>query len=255
MVTESASAFDIPQANSLSCLVDVVRALRGQVRDSVDLAKSLGFKMRHLHYYLHASEVLGFAQRLGGGDWCLLRAGENLAAAGARDEERRILTRAAYSADICRRAIRFLASFPAPGATRDDVARFLGDGVEISQTTLTRRTHTVLGWLMKLGLLSRADGYHSLDTSALSAAGVALGDGKYAKIVEGGAGVEVYVEYSFDRERAAMELGYPMSSLGGLVDGRVCRMVSCSQMCDAIALVELLGCSLCGDVDAVGCAE
>lgn len=253
--TQIKPSFDIPQADSLPRIVAVARFLQDGAKTISEIEGAcLGLGSRNVHYYLHAVESLGFASRSADGNWELLPIGRELAESGAADEVC-ILTRALYGSAFCGKVIDLVKHFPLPGATHEDVEDVLGEISTITGSTLVRRASTVLGWMTKLGLVSRSKGYYAVKSGLLDDAGIVLRPAPpprpprkpkvafpFSKIVElDDQTHDLYIEYSAERAEIAELLDRPFSGNVRVIDGHECRSVPGLNPVDARAFVELLG--------------
>jgi hypothetical protein len=141
--SEAIPTIDIPQANTLDLVVDLV-ALLYQGMDGKDvLASELGIDPREVEYYKHAARILGFIR--GSIDEAVLteRARELMEAVKPA-QRHTIIVDAIEESDVFR---RLLAAYRREELSKNTVADFLKRNTALTGTSVGRRANTILAWL------------------------------------------------------------------------------------------------------------
>jgi hypothetical protein len=144
---------EIPQADELSDVAEVVRAVAGGATTFQGIADAIGKVYRQGRYYRRAAEILGLVESAGPNASQLTALGRDFAVAtNARGKA--ILLRAVAGAQVFQRVMPFLESKLPGGCTPEDFKGFL-DGVTepTGETMMPRRAHTIISWLKSVGLV------------------------------------------------------------------------------------------------------
>jgi len=153
---------DIPQADELSDVLEVVDAVATGSLTYQELADAVGKVERQGRYYRRAAEILGLIVSAGHNRSSLSALGrEYVSVSGVKKNE--IVLQAVLNARIFQRIVPFLESKMPAGCTADEFKTFL-DGVTeaTGRTMMPRRANTLLGWLKSVGMVEIAHGRYSL---------------------------------------------------------------------------------------------
>jgi len=135
---------DVPQANSLIKVCNLLALVGVGIEDKRELARQLGFVSREIDYYKHAARILGFAHFVPGKEFYLSEQGEAYLS-GLRPEEKKLmLGRAVRGAEVFE---ELLAEIPEKDLSRVKITRFIQDRTNLNRTTAQRRADTMLAWL------------------------------------------------------------------------------------------------------------
>lgn len=134
---------DVPQANTLGLVVDLVALLSLGIDGKKVLAKELRIALREVDYYKHAARILGFtADPID--KPVLRRTGRELMQAVRPGERDKIIARAIQETRIFK---RLLSNFRPEELNKSTVVDFLKKSTVLTGTTLGRRADTILAWL------------------------------------------------------------------------------------------------------------
>jgi hypothetical protein len=141
--SEAIPTVDIPQANTLDLVVDLV-ALLDQGMDGKDaLARELGIDPREVDYYKHAARILGFI--CGAIDEpALTRRARELMEAVKPAQRHAIIVHAIEETEVFR---RLLAACRPEELNKNTAIDFLKMNTALTGTTVGRRADTILAWL------------------------------------------------------------------------------------------------------------
>lgn len=134
---------DVPQANSLQRVCDLLALVGEGIDDKQALTRQLGLVARELDYYKHAARILGFAHFVPP-DFYLTENGKGYLAGSRTEEKRTILASAVREADVFR---ELLATRAEKSLTKETVATFLTETTGLNRTTARRRADTMIAWL------------------------------------------------------------------------------------------------------------
>jgi hypothetical protein len=138
---------NVPQANSLSTVCDLLVLVHAGIEDKAELMKELGLVSREIDYYKHAARILGFAE-FGDGQFSISDQGHRLLRAKTPEEARNRL------GDAVRKSEVFADLFSDCGNARpskSQIVSFLLKRTELNKTTASRRAASILSWLKTIG--------------------------------------------------------------------------------------------------------
>jgi hypothetical protein len=141
--SETIPTVDVPQANTLDLVVDLVALLHEGMDGTDALARELGIDRREVEYYKHAARILGFIR--GSIDEAQLteRAAELMAS--VRPAQRHaIIADAIEETEVFR---RLLTAYRREEFSRKTVVDFLKANSALTGSTVGRRADTILAWL------------------------------------------------------------------------------------------------------------
>jgi hypothetical protein len=135
---------DVPQADRLTTVRQLVAAIRDGIEHEAALLGLLTLDRRHFLYYRQAAVILGLLEFTAKGAVRVTAGGERLLAAVEESrEERQVLAEAIQSA----RALRpFNSFFSGEAVEPAELARRLVALTGLSQSTAERRAHTLIRW-------------------------------------------------------------------------------------------------------------
>jgi hypothetical protein len=141
---------DVPQANSLHRVCDLLALVGEGIEDKQDLTRQLGLVTRELDYYKHAARILGFAH-FDPPDFYLTENGKGYLAGLGSEEKHLILASAVRAANVFK---ELLSQFQEKELDKDIVTTFLLErtmnslsGIGLNRTTARRRADTMIAWL------------------------------------------------------------------------------------------------------------
>lgn len=137
---------DVPQADRLPVIRQLVAAIRDGIEHEAALLGLLTLDRRHFLYYRQAAVILGLLEFTAKGAVRVTPGGERLLAAVEESrEERQVFAEAIQSA----RALRpFTSFFTGEQVEQAELARRLVALTGLSQSTAERRAHTLIRWRM-----------------------------------------------------------------------------------------------------------
>jgi hypothetical protein len=134
---------DVPQANSLHRVCDLLALVDEGIEEKQELTRQLGLVTRELDYYKHAARILGFAH-FEPPEFYLTENGKGYLKGVRSEEKRTMLASAVREANIFK---ELLSQFQEKDLTKDIVAAFLMDRTGLNRTTARRRADTMMAWL------------------------------------------------------------------------------------------------------------
>ncbi|MEE2786572.1 MAG: hypothetical protein VX589_04470 [Myxococcota bacterium] len=137
-------SLDIPQANALETVRQIIRAIDLGVTRVESLADYTDYSTRHVSYRLHAARILGFV-RLHGDEAELTPLGERLLVTKLRSEqERAVYYDAVQGSAVIQLLVPDLLSLMPPSA--EHIAERLFTASKLSRSTSTRRANGLMAW-------------------------------------------------------------------------------------------------------------
>jgi hypothetical protein len=134
---------DVPQANSLRRVCDLLALVDAGIEGKQDLMRQLDLVERELDYYKHAARILGFAH-FAPPEFYLTENGKGYLKGLRSEEKQTILASAVREADIFK---ELLSEFPEKELTKENVGNFLIERTGLNRTTARRRADTMIAWL------------------------------------------------------------------------------------------------------------
>jgi predicted ATPase len=135
---------DVPQADSLSRVRELVQTVEFGAVDTAKLQLVMTLHPRHVGYHIHAARVLGWLERIGE-DWAVASRGAELLQTGTGSQEERAVFRKSINESEHLKAI-------APDLLGDEepeqdlLANKIQEVVGMSPATARRRASTLLRW-------------------------------------------------------------------------------------------------------------
>ena len=137
-------SIDIPQANALETVRQLIRAIELGVTRVETLADYTDYSARHVGYRLHAARILGLV-RLQGDDAEITPLGERLLATQPHSEaERAVYYDAVQGSAVIQLLVPDLLSLMPPQP--EQIAERLFQSTKLSRSTSTRRANALMAW-------------------------------------------------------------------------------------------------------------
>lgn len=144
---------DIPQADILDDVVNVVKAVGKGRQTFQDIAQYIGKVDRQGRYYRRAAEILGFIQTVNNTS-ILTDSGEKFLKSSEQERDV-LLFNMVFNTRLFQRMIPFLESEP-DGLTKQEIQRFMTEVTEpVGESMMPRRVSTVISWLERLSVLNK----------------------------------------------------------------------------------------------------
>ena len=140
------SSKEIPQADSLLVVEKTVAALASGSKDDVEIAQYLGYTARQGHYYRKAAELCGFAVHVKGKSQPT-ELGKKLVNAKSEAERVSILQEGVMNIPLIEALVGEFSHGHANLADRQAIIVWLRQNSDLSDSTVTRRSSTVLNYL------------------------------------------------------------------------------------------------------------
>jgi len=134
---------DVPQANSLHRVCDLLALVDQGIDDKQELTRQLGLVARELDYYKHAARILGFAH-FEPSEFYLTQTGKAYLMGLRPEEKRQLLANAVREAAVFR---ELLAEAKESELNKEKVTAFLQERAGLNRTTARRRADTIIAWL------------------------------------------------------------------------------------------------------------
>ncbi len=134
---------DVPQANSLHRVCDLLALVDEGIEDKQDLMRQLGLVERELDYYKHAARILGFAH-FEPPEFYLTENGKGYLKGLRSEEKRAVLASAVREASIFK---KLLSQLQEKQLDKENVTAFLMERTGLNRTTARRRADTIIAWL------------------------------------------------------------------------------------------------------------
>jgi hypothetical protein len=141
--SEAIPTIDIPQANTLDLVVDLVALLYQGMDGKEALAAELGIDPREVEYYKHAARILGFI-RGPIDDPLLTDRARELMEAVKPTQRYAVIVHAIEETEVFR---RLLGAYRREELSKNAVVDFLKTNTALTGTTVGRRADTILAWL------------------------------------------------------------------------------------------------------------
>jgi hypothetical protein len=141
--SEAIPTIDVPQANTVDLVVDLIALLHQGMDGKEALARELGIDPREVEYYKQAARILGFIR--GPIDEPMLtdRARELMETVRLA-QRHAIIVHAIEETEVFR---RLLAAYRREELSKNTVIEFLKTNTALTGTTVGRRADTILAWL------------------------------------------------------------------------------------------------------------
>ena len=137
-------SIDVPQANALETVRQVVYAIDRGVCRLEDLADFTGFSVRHTGYRIHAARILGLV-RLVDDEASITALGERLLCTDPKStKERSVFYDAIVGSAVIQLLVPDLLSLVPPNT--DTIASRLFDQTKLRESTAQRRAGGLLAW-------------------------------------------------------------------------------------------------------------
>jgi len=142
------NALDIPQANSLDRIRDVVVAVAAGEKAHPGIGKRTGLSTRHVAYHVQAARVLGWVDGKNG-ELAMTASGQKLLALPAGDPTERAHMRASLERSLVGKALSpNLLTLDQPAV--EVIAARIREVAELSEMTAKRRAQTLLSWRKRI---------------------------------------------------------------------------------------------------------
>lgn len=135
---------EVPQANSLDRLRQLVEAVRRGSTQKREIQAATGLSSRHADYYGQAARTLGWVDRDGESYSLAQGATALLGTRPGSDEERDAFVRAIEACEIVQALAPDLLADPGP--TEDELTRRIQAATDLAQKTARRRAQALLTW-------------------------------------------------------------------------------------------------------------
>lgn len=144
------NTIDIPQANSLRVLGNLLARVAHGYHEKKELSQMLRLDPREVDYYMHAARILGFADYdpQHSVEFCLTPSGEAYLETILQASRMKILARAVRDSNAIK---ELLARHSEAALKKETVAVFLREVTTpvLSWTTARRRADSILAWLQQ----------------------------------------------------------------------------------------------------------
>ncbi|MCA9211315.1 MAG: STAS-like domain-containing protein [Planctomycetales bacterium] len=138
---------EIPQADNLTKVREVVRAVSGGSTSRASIAASTGYSLRHVDYRLAAARILGLLEA---DAFALTRSGYDLLSKRpGSEDERHCLLNLVEESKVYRLVVPDLLETPPPSL--DEIARRIQTHTTLGVSTAIRRASTLMSWRRYVG--------------------------------------------------------------------------------------------------------
>ena len=137
---------DIPQADSLLVIEKTAAAIASGPKSDQQIAEYLGYTARQGHYYRKAAELCGYAIHTGGVSH-LTDLGKKLVNSDSEKARVAVLQTGVMNIPIMAALIGEFSKNKVPLGDRHQIIVWLSHHSDLSQSTATRRSSTVLNYL------------------------------------------------------------------------------------------------------------
>lgn len=146
-------SIDIPQANSLERVGDLIALIDTKIDSRDELSNQLGIDPREVLYYQVAAHILGLLE-IKDGKLILTPHGKAYVKALKPSDHAGIMSEAVRSTEIFK---RLLERFTEPELSKPNIVSFLKEQTPLTGTTLGRRADTVVAWLKTITKIVNRD--------------------------------------------------------------------------------------------------
>jgi hypothetical protein len=133
----------VPQANSLGMVCDIVALVDSGLSEKRDLAREVGIVAREIDYYQYAVQILGLG-KVSGGRLSITERGRELLQVCTPEERLIVLKHAIQSSDLFKKLFQSCGTVHPP---KDQIVEFLLKHSNLNRTTARRRANTMFAWL------------------------------------------------------------------------------------------------------------
>src|SRR5437667_8737839 len=144
---------DIPQANSLDMVSDLVAYINEDIKDRAELAAQLEINPRQVLYYEEAARILGWITEEDS-TYVVTPRGQAYLKVITPADRVGLLNEAVRSTEVFK---RLLAKYTGPELSRANIIEFLKEETTLTGTTLGRRADTVVAWLTTITKIDPED--------------------------------------------------------------------------------------------------
>lgn len=137
---------DIPQADSLLVIERTVAAIASGPKSDVEVARYLGYTARQGHYYRKAAELCGYAVHINGLSH-VTELGKKLVDSNSEKTRIAVLQKGVMNIPVMAALIGEFSHNKALLNDRRQIMIWLSHHSDLSESTVTRRSSTVLNYL------------------------------------------------------------------------------------------------------------
>jgi hypothetical protein len=134
---------EVPQANSLSTVADLLAVIDVGIEDKQGLVNQLRLVPREVDYYKQAARILGFARKRGK-RFEISEQGHAFLKVTTPEEKQYILSNAVRDVEVFK---TFLRQHDPLKLEKAHVVEFLREHTDVGGATIGRRASTILAWL------------------------------------------------------------------------------------------------------------
>ena len=148
---------DIPQANSLETVGDLLVLIGENINDRKELSSELRIDPRQILYYQEAARILGLIE-IKNKDFELTYHGQAYRRAIKPADQQGIMSEAVRNTEVFRRLLNY---YTEPELSKPNIVEFLKQETTLSGQTLTRRADCIVSWIKSITQVDPED-YQSL---------------------------------------------------------------------------------------------
>lgn len=161
---------DVPQADDLDRVIDVVEAVQDGAKRDVEIAAKLGeYDPRQGRYYRLAAELLGLITNEANNSE-ITKLGRDFVERENTEREA-LLPQIVLNSKLFRALMPFLKRHP-DGITRSEILEFVLSLTDLAETTVERRLTTITNWLERVRLIYQDDGRIFLNAGVIQKIGL-----------------------------------------------------------------------------------
>jgi len=157
---------DIPQADSLEKVGDLIALMDADITSRDELASELDIDPRQVLYYLEAARILGWLDKQTDGSWTITPRGEAYLKVIKPADKSGVLNHSVTDTEFFK---QLLERFTEPELSRENITEFLRENTTLTGTTLGRRAQSIVAWLKTITQIDPED-YQSLARRAVERA-------------------------------------------------------------------------------------
>lgn len=157
MPSQRISTREIPQADTLQNVIDVVEFVSRGYNSYQAIAKKLGLTQRQGRYYRLAAEILGFIRNIRHRNVSVLTTLGRRYLNANNAQRRQILSKQVLDVPVIQTIIGMLSTSDG-SAIQEELSSALLKVTDSTQSMVERRLQTILSWLETLGVVTRSGG-------------------------------------------------------------------------------------------------
>ncbi len=144
---------EVPQANRLDLILKLVCDNKDWPVDASQIAKLLGYDKRQGAYYGSAASILGLLKKTKSG-WTISDRGQGFCKL-SKEQKQDVLLSFVVEVPSVSLLLKAVESSGVDGILPEELSRILSKSTDLDSTTMLRRVHSIIAWLIQVGLVCK----------------------------------------------------------------------------------------------------